>query len=105
MIKVRVGIPLTGGKLVSAAREANYPVLFSANAFFTGYGKTHPRVGEFQKFKQIDLEQFAGLDAALDSAGFVAMRKVWRLPLVARGLFGSRAGLSMGLVRIHGLVL
>lgn len=74
-MKVRVGIPLTGGKLVAAAREANYPVLFSANAFFVGHPKGHPREGEFKKFKEIDFQQFEGLDAALDSAGFVAMSK------------------------------
>lgn len=72
---VRVGIPLTGGALVAAARERGYPVLFSANAFAKVYGKAHDRAGEFRGFSKPDLEQFAGLDAALDSAGFVAAAK------------------------------
>lgn len=74
-MKLRVGIPITGGKLIAAAREAGYPVLFSANAFFVPHGKSSPLVGEFRKFKDIDHEQFAGVDAALDSAGFVAAAK------------------------------
>lgn len=71
-MKLRVGIPLTGGRLLAAAREAGYAVLFSANAFFVPYSKGHEREGYFRKFKDIDAEQFAGVDAALDSAGFVA---------------------------------
>lgn len=69
---VRVGIPLTGGQLVAAARERRYPVLFSANAFVRTYPSSHQRAGEFKAFRMPDLDQFAGLDAALDSAGFVA---------------------------------
>lgn len=72
---VRVGIPLTGGALVAAARERGYPVLFSANAFAKVYGKTHERAGDFRGFSMPDPEQFAGLNAALDSAGFVAAAK------------------------------
>ncbi|MEX4004172.1 hypothetical protein AB4Y38_35410 [Paraburkholderia sp. EG285A] len=71
-VQVRVGIPLTGGQLVAAAREAGYPVLFSANAFARTYGRTHERAGEFRHFSRPDPDQFAGLNAALDSAGFVA---------------------------------
>lgn len=74
-LKVRVGIPLTGGKLLQAARTAGYPVLFSANAFYVGYPKGSPEEGFFRKFKDIDYEQFDGVDAALDSAGFVAAAK------------------------------
>lgn len=69
---VRVGIPLRGGRLLAAARERGYPVLFSANAFALHYGNTHTRAGEFRRFALPDPEQFAGIDAALDSAGFVA---------------------------------
>ncbi|PTT78681.1 hypothetical protein DBR42_22940 [Pelomonas sp. HMWF004] len=72
---VRVGIPLTGGSLVAAARERGYPVLFSANAFAKVYGKTHERAGDFRGFSFPDLAQFDGLNAALDSAGFVAAVK------------------------------
>lgn len=75
MVDVRVGIPLTGGKLVRAAREQGRPVLFSANAFSKVYPKTHPRAGFFKEFKLPDPAQFEGLDAALDSAGFVAASK------------------------------
>jgi hypothetical protein len=39
--EVGVGIPLTGGRLVAAARERGYPVLFSANAFARHYPKGH----------------------------------------------------------------
>ena len=69
---VRVGVPLTGGQLVAAARDRRYPVLFSANAFARTYPQSHQRAGEFKAFRVPDLDQFAGLDAALDSAGFVA---------------------------------
>lgn len=69
---VRVGIPLTGGQLVNAARERGYPVLFSANAFAKTYGAANPKSGDFKGFRMPDPEQFRGLDAALDSAGFVA---------------------------------
>jgi len=72
---VRVGIPLTGGALVAAARERRYPVLFSANAFARVYGKGHQWEGDFRKFALPDPSQFEGLDAALDSAGFVAAVK------------------------------
>lgn len=75
MVKVRVGVPLTGGKLVKAARDEGFPVLFSANAFAKTYAKGHEREGFFRKFALPDIEQFEGLDAALDSAGFVAAVK------------------------------
>lgn len=70
--QIRVGVPLTGGRLVAAARERRYPVLFSANAFARTYPKGHVREGFFKDFRRPDRDQFAGLDAALDSAGFVA---------------------------------
>jgi len=71
-IAVRVGLPLTGGRLVAAARERGQPVLFSANAFARVYPRGHEREGDFRCFVNPDLTQFEGLDAALDSAGFVA---------------------------------
>lgn len=71
-IHVRVGLPLRGGRLVAAARERCQPVLFSANAFALTYPLSHARAGEFRKFALPDVEQLRGLDAALDSAGFVA---------------------------------
>jgi hypothetical protein len=69
---VRVGLPLTGGRLVAAAREQGYPVLFSANAFAMTYPRGHERVGFFKGFRKPQLDQLEGLDVALDSAGFVA---------------------------------
>lgn len=69
---VRVGIPQPGGQLVAAARRRRYPVLFSANAFARTYPNGHECAGEFRAFRLPDPEQFEGLDAALDSAGFVA---------------------------------
>ena len=66
-IAVRVGLPLPGGKLVSAARNAGYPVLFSANAFMVRDDE-----GRTIKIRRPSADQLAGLDAALDSAGFVA---------------------------------
>jgi len=70
-----VGVPQTGGKLVAAAREFGYPVLFSANAFADAYPEEHDRAYEFRKFHFPDPEQFDGLEAHLDSAGFVAAVK------------------------------
>jgi len=69
---VRIGLPLTGGELVRAARVRKLPVLFSANAFAQRFPSGHAREGEFRRFRLPDLTQFDGLDAALDSAGFVA---------------------------------
>ena len=69
---VRVGIPHTGGALVAAARSKRYPVLFSANALAKTYPRGHEREGFFSQFRTPDAMQFDGLDAALDSGGFVA---------------------------------
>jgi hypothetical protein len=71
-IDVRVGLPLTGGRLVAAARDRKQPVLFSANAFARTFPRGHERAGEFRAFARPDLHQLQGMDAALDSAGFVA---------------------------------
>jgi len=69
-IAVRVGLPLTGGQLVSAARAAGYPVLFSANAFMVRDAE-----GGTARVRRPNPAQLAGLDAALDSAGFVAAER------------------------------
>lgn len=69
---IRVGIPQPGGQLVGAARRRRLPVLFSANAFAKVYPAAHERAGYFKSFRLPDPAQFDGLDAALDSAGFVA---------------------------------
>ena len=71
-VQVRVGLPLPGGRLVRAARDRGYPVLFSANAFARTYPKGHEREGFFERFRLPDADQLAGIDAALDSAGYVA---------------------------------
>lgn len=65
---LRVGIPLRGGRLLAAARERGYPVLFFANAFALRYPQSHARAGAFRRFALPDPEQFEGVDAALDSA-------------------------------------
>jgi hypothetical protein len=71
-LTIRVGVPLVGGRLVQAARDRAYPVLFSANAFAKTYAAGQERAQEFKGFRLPDPEQYYGLDAALDSAGFVA---------------------------------
>lgn len=70
---VRVGIPLPGGQLIRAARDRGYSVLLSANAFAVYYRKGE-RKGFFDRFRYPKPEDFGGIDAALDSAGFTAMR-------------------------------
>lgn len=72
---LRVGIPTTGGRILKAAKDAGYSVLFSTNAFMNRDGN-----GEVVSVRRPDPEQFAGLDAALDSAGFVAMARYRGFP-------------------------
>lgn len=72
---LRVGIPTTGGKILRAAKEAGYSVLFSTNAFMVRNAN-----GEVVSVRRPDPRQFAGLDAALDSAGFVAMARYRGFP-------------------------
>lgn len=67
---LRVGIPTPGGRILKAARNACYSVLFSTNAFMV-----RDKDGEVISVRKPDPVQFAGLDAALDSAGFVAMSR------------------------------
>lgn len=64
---VRVGVPEPGGRLVDVAREAHLPVMFSANAFMRRDAR-----GAICSVRFPDHAMFAGLDAALDSAGYVA---------------------------------
>jgi hypothetical protein len=65
-ILVRAGLPLPNGQLVEAARDAQVPVLISANAFAKRKDK------EFTGFRLPEPGRYAGMDIALDSAGFVA---------------------------------
>ncbi len=69
---VRVGVPVTGGGLVRAAKDREYPVLFSANAFATTYPRGHAREGCFKGFRLPSGGRYDAMDVALDSAGFVA---------------------------------
>lgn len=70
---MRVGIPHTGGALLAHARERKLPILVSANAFARFARRGRADAGAFLGFKQ-DLQSFAGLDVALDSAGFVSAK-------------------------------
>lgn len=82
-ITVRAGVPQIYGHLIAAAHEANIPVLFSANAF--AKRDTRPsHIGSFRISPAANFNGFnlsaarkipAGLDAALDSAGFVASNR------------------------------
>ena len=65
----------TGGRILKAAKDAGYSVLFSTNAFMVRDGN-----GDVVSVRRPDPKQFAGLDAALDSAGFVAMAKYRGFP-------------------------
>lgn len=73
MLTIRVGVPLTGGRMMDFFKEnPTYPMLMSANAFF-GWTKDGER--KLNRFKIPP-----GLDIALDSAGFVAMSKYGQYP-------------------------
>lgn len=63
--KVRVGLPKPNGALVANARAKGYPVLVSSNAF-----AKRDADGYFAGWRPA--RNLAGLDVALDSAGFVA---------------------------------
>jgi hypothetical protein len=67
---IRAGVPQPGGALVDAARNSGIPTLFSANAF-SKYDST----GRFSGFRLSAAERLGDMDAALDSAGFVAAVK------------------------------
>ncbi|MEX5747460.1 hypothetical protein [Massilia sp. X63] len=69
-VMIRAGIPLPGGRLVEIARDAGLPVLFSANAFMR-----RNEFGEITSVRMADRAHFGGLNAALDSGGFVAAQK------------------------------
>ncbi|WP_137917158.1 hypothetical protein [Hydrogenophaga sp. 2FB] len=82
-ITVRAGVPQVYGHLVAAAHEAGIPTLFSANAF--ARPTTLPsHIGAFRLSPAATFAGFnlsaakklpSGLDAALDSAGFVAANR------------------------------
>lgn len=64
---IRVGLPQPGGRLVAFARQFRLPVLFSANAFAVRDARRR-----FVRFRLEAARALRDLDAALDSAGFVA---------------------------------
>lgn len=69
---IRMGLPQPGGALVATALRAGLPVLFSANAFSRSFHSGYRR-GEFAGFNLRAARALPkALDAALDSAGFVA---------------------------------
>lgn len=72
---IRAGVPLPGGRLVEIARDAGLPVLFSANAFMR-----RTPAGEISSVRMADRAHFGNLDAALDSAGFVAASRYLGYP-------------------------
>ena len=86
---IRVGIPQTSGHLVHEAHQAGLPVLFSANAFAKTNQRPRcigplalPAGANFSGFNLAAARNLPeGLDAALDSAGFV-----WRLAICWLGL-------------------
>lgn len=80
---VRAGVPQPYGQLITAAHEAGIPVLFSANAFakpdrITSHIGGMP-VSPSRRFAGFNLSAArkmpGDLDAALDSAGFVASNR------------------------------
>jgi hypothetical protein len=68
-MELRIGLPLTGGYLVNEARAHGIPVLFSANAF-----AARDDAGRVE-IRRPARGRLEGLDASLDSAGFVAMSR------------------------------
>ncbi len=73
---VRAGMPLPGGRLVEIARDNGLPVLFSANAFMV----RAPDKETVVRVRLPNREHFGNLNAALDSAGFVAAQKYRGFP-------------------------
>ena len=67
-LQIRIGLPIPGGQLARAAAALDAPVLISANAF--------RRDGVWRRVS----DSLAGLDIALDSAGFVAMKRYGGFP-------------------------
>jgi hypothetical protein len=68
-LKVRVGLPSPGGGLVRAARALGCAVMISANSFFR-----RDSDGEVIGVRRPGPD-LRGLDASLDSSGYVAMRR------------------------------
>lgn len=73
-LEIRVGIPRPGGALAAAARALGYKVMVSANSFLV-----RDTFGEPVRVRRPGRE-FFGLDAALDSGGFVGMAHYGEFP-------------------------
>ena len=72
MLKFLLGLPhVMRGPLIDAARSLNAPVLFSANALSI-WKKDPSDVPVWHGFNTRNLHYLDGLEAYLDSAGFVA---------------------------------
>lgn len=70
----RLGLPgVWRGPLLDAARALGSPVLLSANAFSVREKRNGWK--EWMRFRTAGLPLLEGMDAALDSAGFVAMHR------------------------------
>lgn len=68
-LEIRVGLPSPGGGLARAARALGFKVMISANSFFR-----RDEHGEVVAVRRPGPD-LAGVDAALDSSGYVAMRR------------------------------
>ena len=75
LIEIRVGLPRPGGALAAAARALGYKVMVSANSFVI-----RDSFGEPVRVRRPG-HGFEGLDAALDSGGFVGMSHYGEIPL------------------------
>ncbi len=95
---IRLGLPIPGGALATAARDMGAAVLVSANAFTRRRKRRGERRGgpppEFLGFYRPS-SSLHGLDVALDSAGFVAHARYggyeWTPEMYVRGLVASLA--------------
>ncbi len=74
-IEIRVGLPRPGGALAAAARALGYKVMVSANSFVI-----RNTFGEPIRVRRPG-HGFVGIDAALDSGGFVGMSHYGEIPL------------------------
>ncbi|MBD2745999.1 hypothetical protein IC232_04720 [Microvirga sp. BT688] len=80
MLKFLLGLPhVMRGPLIDAARSLNAPVLISANALSI-WKKDANGVPVWHGFRTTNLHHLNGLEAYLDSAGFVAASRYRGLP-------------------------
>jgi hypothetical protein len=77
---MRIGLPKPSPKMLAFAKLHGYPVLLSANAFARRYPRSHPKALAFKDFRMPPTASLQGLDAALDSSGFVAATRYPEYP-------------------------